>query len=156
MADLLTPSKLLEIMEGNRRLTVRTLELFPEPELFTYAPPGMRPAADLFKEILGTTLDNVRGFATGEWQFTFRGKEASTKQALLAAYEEVRLETRELWEHVTAERLTAVEDDGWGYAPPMPNIDRITYCLENEIHHRGQCYVYLRQLGTEPPAFYVR
>jgi uncharacterized damage-inducible protein DinB len=26
----------------------------------------------------------------------------------------------------------------------------------NEIHHRGQGYVYLRALGIEPPRFYER
>jgi uncharacterized damage-inducible protein DinB len=30
------------------------------------------------------------------------------------------------------------------------------YFLDNEIHHRGQGYVYLRELGVEPPAFYQR
>ncbi|MFD1732208.1 DinB family protein [Deinococcus malanensis] len=28
--------------------------------------------------------------------------------------------------------------------------------MENEIHHRGQGFVYLRLLGIEPPAFYER
>ena len=30
------------------------------------------------------------------------------------------------------------------------------YTIDNEIHHRGQGYVYLRALGLEPPAFYER
>ena len=30
------------------------------------------------------------------------------------------------------------------------------YWIDNEIHHRGQGYVYLRALGIEPPAFYDR
>jgi uncharacterized damage-inducible protein DinB len=28
--------------------------------------------------------------------------------------------------------------------------------IDNEIHHRGQGYVYLRALGIEPPGFYDR
>jgi uncharacterized damage-inducible protein DinB len=32
----------------------------------------------------------------------------------------------------------------------------IQYIIDNEIHHRGQAYVYLRSLGIEPPAFYDR
>ena len=28
--------------------------------------------------------------------------------------------------------------------------------IDNEIHHRGQGYVYLRALGIEPPPFYER
>ena len=30
------------------------------------------------------------------------------------------------------------------------------YVIDNEIHHRGQGYVYLRALGIEPPLFYDR
>lgn len=32
----------------------------------------------------------------------------------------------------------------------------LLYVIENEVHHRGQGYVYLRSLGVEPPAFYDR
>jgi len=28
--------------------------------------------------------------------------------------------------------------------------------VDNEIHHRGQGYVYLRSLGITPPGFYER
>ncbi|WP_367868755.1 DinB family protein [Pedobacter sp. WC2423] len=28
--------------------------------------------------------------------------------------------------------------------------------MDNEIHHRGQGYVYLRSLGIEPPFFWDR
>ena len=34
--------------------------------------------------------------------------------------------------------------------------DLILYVIDNEIHHRGQGYVYLRALGIEPPPFYER
>ena len=34
--------------------------------------------------------------------------------------------------------------------------DMLLYIVDNEIHHRGQGYVYLRALGIEPPPFYVR
>ena len=34
--------------------------------------------------------------------------------------------------------------------------DLVLYAIDNEIHHRGQGYVYLRALGIEPPPFYER
>jgi len=34
--------------------------------------------------------------------------------------------------------------------------DLFLYVIDNEIHHRGQGYVYLRALGIEPPPFYER
>jgi uncharacterized damage-inducible protein DinB len=30
------------------------------------------------------------------------------------------------------------------------------YAIDNEIHHRGQGYVYLRALGIVPPPFWER
>ena len=33
-------------------------------------------------------------------------------------------------------------------------IHNLDYLLQNEIHHRGQGYVYLRMLNIESPAFY--
>jgi len=35
-------------------------------------------------------------------------------------------------------------------------ISSILYFIDNEIHHRGQAYVYLRSLGIEPPYFWER
>ncbi len=32
-------------------------------------------------------------------------------------------------------------------------IGTILYAIDNEIHHRGQGYVYLRALTIEPPSF---
>ena len=70
-----------------------------------------------------------------------------------------------LWDEST-ERLNAL----WPQIPPerfqetltafgqYPGVlhDLILYVIDNEIHHRGQGYVYLRALGIEPPPFYDR
>jgi uncharacterized damage-inducible protein DinB len=156
MADLMTPAQLHEILEGNRRLTVRTLQAFPEHDLFSYAAPGMRPAADLFKEIIEMERAFLRGIATGEWVYAATTKEIATKEGLLEAFGTLRTQTLAWWEKITTDRLLALADDGFGWGPPMVNLNRVIYGLENETHHRGQVYVYLRQLGVEPPAFYER
>jgi uncharacterized damage-inducible protein DinB len=46
--------------------------------------------------------------------------------------------------------------DPWFGSEPRSHLDRILYLIDNEVHHRGQGYVYLRMLGIEPPAFYER
>jgi uncharacterized damage-inducible protein DinB len=38
----------------------------------------------------------------------------------------------------------------------MSGLAMIQYAIDNEIHHRGQGYVYLRALGIEPPHFWER
>jgi uncharacterized damage-inducible protein DinB len=39
---------------------------------------------------------------------------------------------------------------------PGKVYDLLLYGIDNEIHHRGQGYVYLRSLGIAPPAFFER
>ena len=41
----------------------------------------------------------------------------------------------------------------WGTMSPLESV---LYGIDNEVHHRGQGYVYLRALGITPPAFYER
>lgn len=156
MGELLTPASLLEMMEGNRRLTLRTIEAFPEEALFRFkAAEAMRPFADMVKEILDIEDGYVRGVATGEWVFNPH-KGLNTKQALLDACAAVRRRTLELWPKITVERLLAEESDPFFEPTPQTNLSRFIYALENEIHHRGQGYTYLRMLGIEPPPFYER
>ncbi|MBE3590397.1 MAG: damage-inducible protein DinB, partial [Firmicutes bacterium] len=51
--SLLHPGSLLEVLDGHRRLTVRTIEAFPEDKLFHYRPvEPLRPFAEMIKEIL--------------------------------------------------------------------------------------------------------
>ena len=53
---VISPNDLLEHWQGHRRLTRRTIEAFPEKELFTYSVAGMRPFADLVIEMLDMAL----------------------------------------------------------------------------------------------------
>lgn len=157
MANLLDLASLLEMFEGNRRLTLRVIEAFPEEALFQYRPVAvLRPFAEMVKEILDIEFDYMKGIALGEWSFGRVAQEANTKADLLATCHRVRERTRELWPRLTVDRLLQVEPDPLFGGPPQSHFERLVYALENEIHHRGQGYVYLRLLGIEPPAFYER
>lgn len=157
MAELLSPAQLLEMFEGHRRLTVRTIEAFPEAELFTYKPAEtLRPFAEMAKEILDVEKTYVRGMMTGEWRYTPEYKEVTTKAGLLAACDEVRQYTRQAWSDVTVDLLLKEEVDHLFGEFAQKNVGRLWYALENEIHHRGQGYIYLRMLGIEPPPFWER
>lgn len=153
---MLTPTELLEILEGNRRLTIRIMQAFTETDLFTFRPvPEMRPFAEMIVEILGIEDGYVRGIATGEWTYNPGAFNVSTAAGLLDACEAVRRQTQALWPQITAERLAQVEQDPF-FGPAMSHFTRLQYALENEIHHRGQGYVYLRLRGVEPPPFWER
>ena len=72
----------------------------------------------------------------------------------LPIYNEATGQLDELWPQIPPARfqetLTA-----FGQYPGVLH-DLILYVIDNEIHHRGQGYVYLRALGIEPPPFFNR
>lgn len=153
---VLSKDDLFEILEGNRRLTMRVVQAFPEEELFHYTPADkLRPFAEMIKEIMNIESAYIRGIALHEWEFQDSFAAISTKEALISACEAVRENTRRLWQEVTDETLEVVEKDPF-FGPAQSHFARIQYGLENEIHHRGQGFIYLRILGIEPPEFFVR
>jgi uncharacterized damage-inducible protein DinB len=95
----------------------------------------------------------MSGIATGTWVYPQLG-ELTTKAALLEACHASREKIRQWWPQVTVERLTAVEKDPFFGEFPQPNLNRVWYMLENEIHHRGQMTVLMRQAGLKVPGVY--
>ncbi|HLG39284.1 MAG TPA: DinB family protein [Chitinophagaceae bacterium] len=157
---VMTSEALLDHWQGHRRLTRKMIEAFPEDKLFTYSIGGMRPFAHLVFEFLDMTIPGLNGVVTGIWP----GAEASfqrdrsnypqTRADLLAAWDETTDEINKLWNKIPVERFLQV-DKAFGQWE-MPIYTTILYWIDNEIHHRGQAYVYLRSLGIEPPAFWDR
>lgn len=157
MSNSFLLTELLQQLEGNRRLTLKVIEAFPEKELFTYKPvEPLRSFADMIKEIITIEEGYMRGIATAEWVLYNNYDEISSKEELLQVCDKVRKQTLEWWSNITLERLLQEEVDPFFGDVPQRHYDRLVYALENEIHHRGQAYIYLRLLGIEPPAFYER
>ncbi len=151
--ELLTLEQFYTHWQGHRRLTIRTIEAFPEDKLFSYKVEPMRTFGEIAKEIMGVETYTLNGIISGEW--VWKQDEAITnKESLLAGFLQMEKTTKELWAKLTLERIQTVEKDGWGMT--SANRDRLLYMSDNEIHHRAQGYVYLRLLGIEPPAFYER
>jgi uncharacterized damage-inducible protein DinB len=108
--------------------------------------PG-RPAA--CTRILVPYLRGLR-VVTGQWDSSFPEKPLS-KAEILKRWDESTKKIDEVWPRIPAdrfhERLTAFgQNEGVVH-------DLVFYIIDNEIHHRGQGYVYLRALGVEPPPF---
>jgi uncharacterized damage-inducible protein DinB len=149
----------LSVWEDNRRLTNKVARALAEVDALDARPvPGMRPFRDMLLEIWEMERAYIRGLADGEW--TWEGPPEALKTAtadeLLAYGDEVRARTRAAWDRISMESLLEVRPDPFWEGPETNAVSWLTYALENEIHHRGQGYVYLRLLGHEPPAFYDR
>jgi uncharacterized damage-inducible protein DinB len=154
--SVLDSKALLDHWQGHRRLTRRVIEAFPEDKLFTFSVGSMRPFSALVKEFLQMTAPMAEGVATGEWkEFGKESLEAArTKADLLRLWDEATVNLTAIWSKIPGHRFAEV-DKAFGQWENS-GINGILYCIDNEIHHRGQGYVYLRALGIEPPPFWDR
>jgi len=156
---LLSPEALLEHWQGHRRVTRRMIEVFPEDKLFSYSIGGMRPFSELVMEFLGMGAPGMRGVATGKWDIPehlahHKPERPSSKKELLRLWDDSTDEINRLWRQTPSERFSETDRAFGQWEGPVYGF--IFYWIDNEIHHRGQAYVYLRSLGIEPPAFYDR
>lgn len=160
---VITPEAFLSHWQGHRRLTRRVIEAFPEDKLFSFSVGGMRSFGMLAIEMLGMAIPMVRGIVTGEtgppphhnkgWQESIT-EAANPKEELLRQWDETTEEINNLWPQIGQGRFLETMVAFGQYEGQI--FDLLFYIVDNEIHHRGQGYVYLRALGIEPPAFYER
>ena len=157
---IITSQQLLKHWQGHRGLSRRVIAAFPEKELFEFSIGGMRTFNALAGEMLGLASAGINGIVTDKWETTpvldhFNNEEhVTTKQQLLDAWDEVTEQIETLWPQIPATRFHESARAFGQYENTI--INTILYLIDNEIHHRGQGYVYLRALGIEPPAFWDR
>ena len=157
---IFTPEALLEHWQGHRRVTRRMIEAFPEDKLFTYSIGGMRPFSDLVMEFIGMAEPGIEGVVTGNWNIAndlphhAKNNLPRTKKELLERWDSITEKIDKRWQQIPPERFNEM-DKAFGQWEGLI-YSFIFYWIDNEIHHRGQAYVYLRSLGIEPPAFYDR
>lgn len=115
----------------------------------------MRPFSEMIKEFLKMTEPIARGVATGEWaEFGVDLKPVQSKAELLRLWDEATEKLNAIWPTIPSHRFDEV-DKAFGQWENS-GINTILYGIDNEVHHRGQGYVYLRALGIEAPAFWER
>jgi uncharacterized damage-inducible protein DinB len=153
--SVITSRELLVHWQGHRSLTRRVIEAFPEKEFFTYSIGGMRPFAAMVREMLAIAVPGIREIVGGGTEkLNEHMEEASSKEIILSLWDKATAELNSYWRQLSEERfhdtiLAFGQYEGTVYSS-------ILYFIENEIHHRGQGYVYLRSLGIEPPPFWER
>ena len=151
----ITPEELLEHWQGHRRLTRRVIDAFPEDKLFSHTIGGMRPFAEMAAELLAIAGPGLREIATGEEAELFEDIDfGNSKAEILRLWDETTEEIDTLWKQIPAERFQEEIKTFGEYEGTV--ISSIFYFIDNEIHHRGQGYVYLRSLDIEPPYFWER
>ncbi len=143
--------------QGHRGLTRRVIAAFPEPELSRFSLGGMRPFSVMALELADIASNGVRGIATGNWPpaHPHDGSSGPTsRDAVLEMWDATTAVIEEMWPKIPPQRFLET-DTAFGQYPGRV-FDFLLYFVDNEIHHRGQGYVYLRALGVTPPNFYER
>lgn len=152
MKELLTPEALLTNLKDVRALTRNVIEAFPEKELFEFSVANLRPFSQMVEEFLMIT----------NYIFTETLHEKHTPFYTEGQFPTTKAEVLALWD-----RATEILDREWKevgdytqsltiYQMTFSFTQWILYFIENESHHRGQGYTYLRALNIEPPFFWAR
>ena len=149
----ITPDALLAHWQGHRRLTRRVIHAFPDDKLFSFSVGGMRPFGVLALEMITMSVPMVRGAVSGDWSASSK-RDARPKHGILQLWDESTEQLNVLWPQIPPQRFGETLTAFGQYKDTLHNL--VLYVIDNEIHHRGQGYVYLRALGIEPPAFYDR
>ncbi|GAA5514424.1 hypothetical protein Dcar01_03179 [Deinococcus carri] len=151
---IVSPAQFLEYWQGNRRLTRRVIEAFPEDQLFSFSVGGMRPFGVLAWEIQQVSELTLTGLLTGDWPMPdWREGVSQDRAELLARWDDLTARIEAELPQVDVAFFPQTHTLPWG---EMSGWAAAIYNIDNEIHHRGQGYVYLRALGLEPPPFYER
>lgn len=162
--QLVIPSDaLLDHWQGHRRLTRRVIDAFADDQLFTYRLEPMRPFGMMALEIISMSAPMVRGIATGEtgsarhhdpsWVKSVTNAERP-KVEVLRLWDEGTREIDTLWPQIRPGRFQETMTAFGQYTGAAYGL--LLYVIDNEIHHRGQGWVYLRHLGIETPKFWER
>lgn len=157
--ETITKEQLLQHWQGHRNLTRRVIEAFPEDKLFNHSIGGMRSFAEMTLEMINMAAPGSKGLATGDWN-KFGDTEdleietPETKQDLLKLWDWSTEQINKYWAQIPDGRFQE-KDVAFGQWEGKIWW-HLFYFIDNEIHHRGQGYVYLRSLGIEPPYFWER
>lgn len=112
----------------------------------------MRPFSEMIKEFIGI-WDYILAEALSVQHISLfeQDKFPATKTELLALRDQVLISL--------LSECKMIQNYGQEISPYQMKFSIaqwILYIIENETHHRGQAYVYLRALGIQPPFFWKR
>ncbi len=152
---VISQEDLLKHWQGHRALTRRVIDAFPEQDLFNHSIGGMRTFAKMVMELLAIGAPGLREIATGETQaLNEHFEDIKTKAQLLEHWDKATESIDTYWNQIGADRF---QEEVMTFGQYKGTVcSSIFYFIDNEIHHRGEGYVYLRSLGIAPPFFWER
>lgn len=153
--QVISKENLLRHWQGHRALTRRVIEAFPEKEFFEFSIGGMRTFAQMTTELLAIAAPALKGIIERDHKpYLENSDNGTTKADYLRKWDEATEEINKYWSLLDDADFKQKFNLFGQYEFPI--IDNVLYFIDNEIHHRGQGYVYLRALSIQPPFFWER
>ncbi len=147
--------QLLKHWQGHRNLTRKVIEAFPEKELFEFSVAGMRPFSSLAIEMLSMCGPALKAIVErSATPYSEEDIAPKTKEELLKLWDAETVTINTYFDQIPGEDFSQTFNLFGQYNFPI--YQNILYFIDNEIHHRGQGYVYLRALNIQPPFFWDR
>jgi len=139
----------LKYQQNVRKLTLKLLHEFPA-DSFDYRPAlEIMTVSQLFKHILQVEIYTRQGFLTGKWEVPEEPGSSMFEKEMLA--DKLKIENEKtislLSEAPEGKFIKIVKT-------PFGNLSGeilLQVGIDEEIHHRGNLYTYLRCLGKTPP-----
>jgi uncharacterized damage-inducible protein DinB len=153
--QVITSQNLLKHWQGHRALTRRVIEAFPDEAFFNFSIAGMRTPAQLATELLSIAAPALQTIVNRDAKpYTEPVEPLTTKDQFLALWDESTISLDQNWAKLSIEDFGETFNLFGQYQFPI--IENVLYFIDNEVHHRGQMYVYLRALDITPPLFWER
>jgi uncharacterized damage-inducible protein DinB len=145
----MTKNEILKYWENVRKLTIRVFDQFPHDK-FDFRPvDSVRSVAEQFDHILVVELYSRIGILTEVWDLSpFKGERDLSRENLREKLYNENKKTLGLLRMLPEGRFIKTYETPFG---TISGEAAIYVALDEEIHHRGNLYTYLRLLGIEPP-----
>jgi uncharacterized damage-inducible protein DinB len=147
--EIMDKKNMLRYWRNVRRLTLKLLDEFPV-DSFDFRPaPEIMTVSQIFKHIIQVEIYIREGFLTDEWKQPSDIAHSLFEKEMIR--DKLKLENRK-----TIELLSEEPDGRFMKVRPTPFGELsgeilIQVAIDEEIHHRGNLYTYLRCLGKIPP-----
>jgi len=135
-------------------ITMRAIQALPKDKLDSRPCNEMRTPKELIGHMYNAMRSIAEGAVKGEIDLTEEADAAAT--AKLKTHDDVVRFANESWkasdkaiQSLNDAQLSAMVKTPWGVS--FPGFVCVNIIYDEHLHHRGQLYAYLRQLGVAPP-----
>jgi uncharacterized damage-inducible protein DinB len=135
-------------------ITMRAIQALPKDKIDSKPCNEMRTPKELISHIYYTMTSVAEGAVKGEIELTDEKDAAAA--AKLKTHDDIIRFASESWkaadkavQSMTDAQIAATVKTPWGVS--FPGFVCVNIIYDEHLHHRGQLYAYLRQLGVAPP-----